>query len=192
MRPGARESTGRAAAGACRLLVLDLQAAGARLCRRSERRRGSGERGRTVVDLQGAVRAAELHFYASTDTTLRANTALKRIPGCLICVVTVETTSSAVNSTPSLQKMPLRSFTVISVKSALYCGLLAASELSQTPSRPRSGSMYQSVSRATCCSPFDCDPALMAQMLNHPAFLTVPSGFSRTSSSFRGIFFEVP
>ena len=46
--------------------------------------------------------------------------------------------------------------------------------------------MYQSVSRATCCSPFDWPPALMAQMLNQPAFLIVPSGFSRISVSLRG------
>src|SRR3954462_11207192 len=47
--------------------------------------------------------------------------------------------------------------------------------------------MYQSVSSATCCSPFDWELALIAQMLNQPAFLTVPSGFSRISNSFLGI-----
>ena len=56
-------------------------------------------------------------------------TALNRIPGFLIWIITVDTTSSAVNSTPSLQKMPLRSFAVICVKSALYSGLSAASEV---------------------------------------------------------------
>src|SRR6266568_1892093 len=88
--------------------------------------------------------------------------------------------------------MPLRSFAVISVKSALYCGLSAASELSQTPSRPLSGSMYQSVSSAACWSPLDCEPALIAQILNQPAFLIVPSGFSRISSSFLGMFCGMP
>src|SRR5471032_1272586 len=129
---------------------------------------------------------------ASTDATLLARTALNRIPGFLIWVITVEITSSAVNSMPSLQKMPLRNFAVISVKSALYCGLSAASELSQTPSRPLSGSMYQSVSSAACCRPLDCEPALIAQILNQPAFLMVPSGFSRISSSFLGIFCGMP
>src|SRR5258708_7263606 len=88
--------------------------------------------------------------------------------------------------------MPLRNFAVISVKSALYCGLSEANELSQTPSRPLSGSMYQSVSSADCCKPFDCEPALIAQMLNQPAFLMVPSGFSRISSSFLGMFCGMP
>src|SRR3979411_3323748 len=101
-------------------------------------------------------------------------------------------TSSAVNSTPSLQKMPLRNFAVISVKSALYRGLSAASELLHTPSRPLSGSMYQSVSSAACCRPLDCEPALIAQILNQPEFLVVPSGFSRISSSFLGMFCGMP
>src|SRR5882762_5805500 len=101
-------------------------------------------------------------------------------------------TSSAVNSTPSLQKMPLRNFAVISVESALYCDLSAASELLHTPSRPLSGSMYQSVSSAACCSPLDCEPALIAQILNQPAFLMVPSGFSRISSSFLGMSCGMP
>src|SRR5262245_40199 len=82
--------------------------------------------------------------------------------------------------------MPGRSLTVISVKSALYCGLSAASEFCHTPSRPRLGSMYQSVSSAACCRPFDWLPALMAQILNQPAFLMVPSGFSRIRVSLRG------
>ena len=46
--------------------------------------------------------------------------------------------------------------------------------------------MYQSVSSAACCSPFDWLPALIAQMLNQPAFLMVPSGFSRIKISSRG------
>src|SRR5882757_7643796 len=88
--------------------------------------------------------------------------------------------------------MPLLSLTVIWEKSALYCGLSAASAFSQTPLMPLSGSMYHSVSSATCCRPLDCDPALIAQMLNHPAFLMVPSGFSRISSSLRGMFCGMP
>src|SRR4051794_1607255 len=88
--------------------------------------------------------------------------------------------------------MPLLSFTVISVKSALYCGLSAASAFSHTPLMPLSGSMYHSVSSATCCRPLDCEPALIAQMLNQPAFLMVPSGFSRISSSLRGMFCGMP
>ena len=51
--------------------------------------------------------------------------------------------------------MPTRSFTVISVKSLLYCGLSAASEFSQTPLMPCSGSMYQSVSMHSCWSPVE-------------------------------------
>src|SRR5262245_61423687 len=82
--------------------------------------------------------------------------------------------------------MPDRNLTVISVKSALYWGLSAASEFCHTPSRPRLGSMYQSVSRAACCRPFDWLPALMAQILNQPAFLMVPSGFSKIRVSLRG------
>src|SRR3979490_1856040 len=134
----------------------------------------------------------ELGSGASTDATLLVRTALKRIPGFLIWVITVDMTSSAVNSTPSLQKMPLRNFAVISVKSALARGLSAASELLHTPSRPLSGSMYQSVSSAACCSPLDCEPALIAQILNQPAFLMVPSGFSRISSSFLGMSCGIP
>ena len=45
--------------------------------------------------------------------------ALQRSPLVFMCVSTVYTTSAAVNSTPSLQLKPLRSFTVISVKSLL-------------------------------------------------------------------------
>ena len=52
--------------------------------------------------------------------------------------------------------------------------------------------MYQSVSIASCCRPVDWPPALMAQMLNQPAFLIVPSGFSRISVSFRGSSDEAP
>src|SRR6516162_10929031 len=52
--------------------------------------------------------------------------------------------------------------------------------------------MYQSVSREACCNPFDWLPALMAQMLNHPAFLMVPSGFSRISVSLRGKLASAP
>ncbi len=57
---------------------------------------------------------------------------------------------------------------------------------------PLSGSMYQSVSSATCWSPLDCDPALIVQMLNQPAFFTVPSGFSRISRSFLGMSWGIP
>src|SRR5882672_11706665 len=46
--------------------------------------------------------------------------------------------------------------------------------------------MYQKVSIATCCRPLDWLPTLMAQMLNQPAFLIVPSGFSRIKVSLRG------
>src|SRR5882724_5003035 len=46
--------------------------------------------------------------------------------------------------------------------------------------------MYQKVSIATCCRPLDWLPPLMAQMLNQPAFLIVPSGFSRIKVSLRG------
>src|SRR6478735_7615735 len=52
--------------------------------------------------------------------------------------------------------------------------------------------MYQSVSSAACCSPLDWEPALIAQILNQPAFLIVPSGFSRISSSFLGMFCGMP
>src|SRR5947199_4118884 len=52
--------------------------------------------------------------------------------------------------------------------------------------------MYQSVSSAACCNPLDCEPALIAQILNQPAFLIVPSGFSRISSSFLGMFCGMP
>ena len=45
--------------------------------------------------------------------------ALRTSPLVSRWVLVVKTTSSAVNSTPSLQKMPGRSLTVISVKSAL-------------------------------------------------------------------------
>src|SRR5579883_2228988 len=65
-------------------------------------------------------------------------------------------------------------------------GFSAASELSHTPSTPFCGSMYQKVSMPSCCSPFDWLPALIAQMLNQPAFLIVPSGFSTISVSLRG------
>ena len=46
--------------------------------------------------------------------------------------------------------------------------------------------MYQKVSIANWCSPVDWPPALMAQMLNQPAFLIVPSGFSTTRVWWRG------
>jgi hypothetical protein len=46
--------------------------------------------------------------------------------------------------------------------------------------------MYQKVSIASWCRPFDWLPALIAQMLNQPAFLIVPSGFSTISVSLRG------
>src|SRR6476620_8829965 len=46
--------------------------------------------------------------------------------------------------------------------------------------------MYQKVSIASCCKPFDWLPALIAQMLNQPEFLIVPSGFSTISVSLRG------
>src|SRR5690349_3632517 len=46
--------------------------------------------------------------------------------------------------------------------------------------------MYQKVSMASWCRPFDWLPALIAQMLNQPAFLIVPSGFSTISVSLRG------
>src|SRR3569833_1423194 len=46
--------------------------------------------------------------------------------------------------------------------------------------------MYQKVSMPSCCRPFDWLPALIAQMLNQPAFLIVPSGFSTISVSLRG------
>src|ERR1041384_5902861 len=83
--------------------------------------------------------------------------------------------------------MPGRSLTVISVKSALYFGLLGANEVSpHTPAPPRLGSMYQKVSIISWCRPVDWPPALIAQMLNQPAFLIVPSGFSTISVSLRG------
>ncbi len=56
---------------------------------------------------------------ASTLATLSWNWALRTRPLVFRWVSVVKTTSSAVNSLPSLQKMPGRSFTVISVKSAL-------------------------------------------------------------------------
>ena len=56
---------------------------------------------------------------AVISATLICTGALQRRPLVFMWVWMVKTTSSAVNSTPSLQKMPLRSFTVISVKSAL-------------------------------------------------------------------------
>ena len=56
---------------------------------------------------------------ADTEATLIWNGALQRMPLVFMCSSVVNTTSAEVNSTPSLQKMPLRSFTVISVKSAL-------------------------------------------------------------------------
>src|SRR5436305_14965841 len=53
------------------------------------------------------------------SATLIWTGALQRRPLVFMWVWMVKTTSAAENSTPSLQKMPLRSFTVISVKSAL-------------------------------------------------------------------------
>src|SRR5690348_10516197 len=46
--------------------------------------------------------------------------------------------------------------------------------------------MYQKVSMPSCCRPFDWLPALIAQTLNQPEFLIVPSGFSTISVSLRG------
>src|SRR5262245_16629750 len=46
--------------------------------------------------------------------------------------------------------------------------------------------MYQKVSMASWCRPVDWPPALIAQMLNQPAFLIVPSGFSTISVWLRG------
>jgi hypothetical protein len=66
--------------------------------------------------------------------------------------------------------------------------LSEASEFIHTPSMPRCGSMYQNVSIASWCSPVDCPPALTAQMLNQPAFLIVPSGFSTIRVWLRGRF----
>ena len=56
---------------------------------------------------------------ADTEATLIWNGALQRMPLVFMCSSVVKTTSADVNSTPSLQKMPGRSLTVISVKSAL-------------------------------------------------------------------------
>src|SRR4051812_38272638 len=53
---------------------------------------------------------------------------------------------------------------------------------------PRLGSMYQKVSITSWCSPVDWPPALIAQMLNQPAFLIVPSGFSTIRVWLRGRF----
>jgi hypothetical protein len=84
-----------------------------------------------------------------------------------------------VKSTPSLHLIPERSFTVISVKSLLYCGLSAASELSQTlPLSPWSGSMYQSVSMHSCWSPVEVPFGFGTQTLKFDGSVTVPSGFS--------------
>src|SRR5881394_2783667 len=52
--------------------------------------------------------------------------------------------------------------------------------------------MYQNVSIASWCSPVDWPPALIAQMLNQPAFLIVPSGFSTIRVWLRGRFEIVP
>ena len=83
---------------------------------------------------------------ASTFSTWVENAPLQTIPGVSIWVWTVKTTSSAVNCSPSLHKIPSRRFTVISEKSSLYSGGPLASELWVTPSIPASGSMNQSVS----------------------------------------------
>src|SRR5438874_4388922 len=59
-------------------------------------------------------------------------------------------------------------------------------------STPFCGSMYQKVSMASWCSPVDWPPALIDQILNQPAFLIVPSGFSTISVSLRGRLEIVP
>src|SRR4051795_9622195 len=46
--------------------------------------------------------------------------------------------------------------------------------------------MYHNVSIASWCRPVDCPPAFTAQMLNQPAFLIVPSGFSTIRVWLRG------
>src|SRR5688572_2896001 len=48
--------------------------------------------------------------------------------------------------------------------------------------------MYQNVSIVSWCRPVDCPPAFTAQMLNQPAFLIVPSGFSTIRVWLRGRF----
>src|ERR1700741_4131786 len=52
---------------------------------------------------------------------------------------------------------------------------------------PASGSMYQSVSMPSCCSPLELLPWFTTQMLNHVGLVILPSGFSEIRTSFRGI-----